>query len=134
MGQEEKQTAKEERKLIRIPVEGQFGKVGITEEVLAVMAGIAAMEVRGVASINRTATRQLIAKLGMKSLADGVRVSEKDGAVSIRINLNLDYGVSVSDVSQKVQEKVKASLENMTGLTVEAVDVSIAGVELAAGR
>ncbi|MBQ4361744.1 MAG: Asp23/Gls24 family envelope stress response protein [Lachnospiraceae bacterium] len=134
MAQEVKQTAKEERKLIRIPVESSIGKVGITEEVLAVMAGIAAMEIEGVASVNRTATRQLIAKLGMKSLADGVRVSENNGAVSVRINLNLDYGVSVGDVSGKVQEKVKASIENMTGLAVETVDVSIAGVELPAGK
>ena len=134
MSQEEKQAVKEVRRFVRIPVDTEIGKVGITEEVLAVMAGIAAMDVEGTASINRTATRQLIAKLGMKSLADGVRVTEKDGAVNVRLNLNLDYGVSVAEVSQKVQEKVKNALESMTGLTVESVDVSIAGVELPARK
>ena len=134
MSQEVKQTAREERRLIRIPVSSEIGKVGITEEVLAVMAGIAAMDVEGVSSINRTATRQLVAKLGMRSLADGVRVSENNGAVSASLNLNLEYGVVVADVCEKVQEKVKASIENMTGLAVECVDVSIAGVELPAGK
>ena len=70
----------------------------------------------------------------MRSLADGVRVSENNGAVSASLNLNLEYGVVVADVCEKVQEKVKASIENMTGLAVECVDVSIAGVELPAGK
>ncbi len=128
MSQDAKQTVKEDRKLIRVPVDSKIGKVGITEEVLSVMAGIAAMEVDGVASINRNATKQLIAKLGMKSLAGGVKTTERDGMLSVSLNLNVDYGASVGEVSTKVQERVKSSIENMTGLTVETVNVSVAGV------
>ena len=123
MSQDAKQTVKEERRLIRLPMESNLGKVGIREDVLAVMAGIAAVEVDGVASINRNATRQLIAKLGMKSLAGGVKVIEQEGSLIVNLNLNLEYGA--------VAVKVKNNLENMTGLSVETVNVAIAGVELA---
>ena len=131
MSQDAKQTVKEERRLIRLPMESNLGKVGIGEDVLAVMAGIAAVEVDGVASINRNATRQLIAKLGMKSLAGGVKVIEQEGSLIVNLNLNLEYGAVAAEVSQNVQDKVKNNLENMTGLSVETVNVAIAGVELA---
>ncbi len=128
MSQTDKKTEKEERsKWIRI-AETDNGKVGISEDVLAIMAGIAAMEVDGVASINKNATRQLIAKLGIKSLAHGVRVVEQDGALNVWINLNLDFDSNASEVCTEVQEKVKTCVQNMTGMTVEAVNISIAGV------
>ena len=130
MSQEAKQAPKKDTKMVRVPVDSQVGKFGITEEVLAVMAGIAAMDVEGVHSINRNATRQLIAKLGMKSLAGGVKLAVQDGVISVSLNINVDYGANVGEVSAKVQEKVKNSLENMTGLTVETVNVSVAGVSL----
>ena len=131
MSQDTKQTPREDRrKLVRIPVESAFGKVGITEEVLSIMAGIAAMDVDGVASINRNATRQLIAKLGMKTLAGGVKLAEHDGVISVSLNINVEYGARVADVSKKVQERVKNALQNMTGLEVETVNVSVAGVSL----
>ena len=131
MSQDAKQTVKEERRLIRLPMESSFGKVGIREDVLAVMAGIAAVEVDGVASINRNATRQLIAKLGMKSLAGGVKVIEQEGSLTVNLNLNLEYGAVAGEVSRNVQDKAKSNLENMTGLKVDTVNVAIAGVELA---
>ena len=127
MPQTDKKTDKAESKWIRI-AETENGKVGISEDVLTIMAGIAAMEVEGVASINKNATRQLIAKLGIKSLAHGVRVEEKDGAINVSINLNLDFDSNASEVCAAVQEKVKTCIQNMTGLTVETVNVSIAGV------
>ncbi len=128
MSQTDKKTEKEERsKWIRI-AETDNGKVGISEDVLAIMAGIAAMEVDGVASINKNATRQLIAKIGIKSLAHGVRVVEQDGALNVWINLNLDFDSNASEVCTEVQEKVKNCMQNMTGMTVEAVNISIAGV------
>ena len=127
MSQDAKQTVKEERRLIRLPMESNLGKVGIREDVLAVMAGIAAVEVDGVASINRNATRQLIAKLGMKSLAGGVKVIEQEGSLIVNLNLNLEYGAVAAEVSQNVQDKVKNNLENMTGLSQEEKDMILWG-------
>ena len=129
MAQATKQEVRQEKKWIRIAETPGVGKVGITEDVLAIMAGIAAMDVEGVASINSNATRQLIAKIGIKSIAHGVHLREKDGIVHVKMNLNLRYGCNATDVCSKVQERVKGAIENMTGLAVKAVDVSIAGVE-----
>ena len=134
MPQTDKRTDKDEHKWIRIAEARGVGKVGISEDVLAIMAGIAAMDVDGVASINKNATKQLIAKLGIKSLAHGVRVTEKDGALNVSINLNLEYERNAAEVCAQVQERVKSCVQNMTGLTVEAVNVSIAGVALPAKK
>ena len=52
-----------------------------------------------------------------------------EGVVTVILALNLKYGYSIMDVSAKVQEKVKASIENMTGLTVADVNIRVAGVD-----
>ena len=107
-----------------------LGEVQIADEVVAIIAGLAAMEVEGVASMAGNATRELISKLGMKSLSKGVKVDVLEGVVTVALALNLKYGYSIMDVSAKVQEKVKASIENMTGLTVADVNIRVAGVDM----
>ena len=89
-----------------------------------------AMEVEGVASMAGNATRELISKLGMKSLSKGVKVDVLDGIVTVSLALNLNYGYSIKDITSKVQEKVKAAIENMTGLEVADVNIRVAGVEI----
>ena len=97
---------------------------------VAIIAGLAAMEVDGVASMSGNATRELVSKLGMKSLSKGVKVDVLEGIVTVSLKLNLKYGYNVMDICQKVQEKVKAAIENMTGLTVADVNIRIAGVDV----
>ena len=100
------------------------------DEVVAVIAGLAAMEVEGVASMAGKATRELISKLGMKSLSKGVKVDVLEGIVTVSLALNLKYGCSIKDITGKVQERVKAAIENMTGLEVADVNIRVAGVEV----
>ena len=88
------------------------------------------MEVDGVASMAGNATKELISKLGMRSLSKGVKVDVLDGIVTVSLALNLKYGCSILDISGKVQEKVKTAIENMTGLTVADVNIRIAGVDM----
>ena len=76
------------------------------------------------------ATRELIAKLGMKSLSKGVKVDVLDGIVTVTLALNMSYGYSIKDITEKVQEKVKAAIENMTGLEVADVNIRVAGVDV----
>jgi uncharacterized alkaline shock family protein YloU len=118
---------KDERNSYTIKADDNLGEVQIADEVVAIIAGLAAMEVEGVAS---NATRELISKLGMKSLSKGVKVDVLEGVVTVALALNLKYGYSIMDVSAKVQEKVKASIENMTGLTVADVNIRVAGVDM----
>ena len=121
---------KDVRNSYTIKADDNLGEVQIADEVVAIIAGLAAMEVEGVASMAGNATRELISKLGMKSLSKGVKVDVLEGVVTVALALNLKYGYSIMDVSAKVQEKVKASIENMTGLTVADVNIRVAGVKV----
>ena len=122
--------SKEERNTYKIESDENLGEVQIADEVVAIIAGLAAMEVEGVSSMAGNATRELIAKLGMKSLSKGVKVDVLEGIVTVSLALNLKYGSSIKDTTLKVQEKVKAAIENMTGLTVADVNIRVAGVDM----
>ena len=121
---------KEERNAYTIKNDANIGEVKIADDVVAIIAGLAAMEVDGVASMAGNATRELISKLGMKSLSKGVKVDVLDGIVTVSLTLNLLYGYGIKDISVKVQEKVKSSIENMTGLEVADVNIRVAGVKV----
>lgn len=108
----------------------QIGELKIANEVVAVITALAATEVEGVSSLVGNLTHELIAKLGMKNLSKGVSVSVEEGVVSAQISLIIQYGYSVPEVSAKVQDKVKSAVENMTGLRVDSVRVTIAGVNM----
>lgn len=109
---------------------GNMGQVQIADEVVAIIAGLAATEVEGVASMAGNITNELVSKLGKKSLPKGIRVKVEDGIVNVNVALNIAYGYSVPKTCKKVQEKVKAAIENMTGLEVEKVDIQIANVSI----
>lgn len=114
----------------RIQLENNQGEIIVADEVIAVITGLAAMEVEGVASMAGNATRELISKIGIKSLSKGVKVDVLGDVVTVEATLNLKYGYNVKDVSVKVQEKVKVAIENMTGLKVADVNVRVAGIEV----
>jgi len=120
----------EDRNTYKIHDTGGLGEVQIADEVVAIIAGLAATEVKGVASMAGNITNELVGKLGMKKLSKGVKVDVLEGIVCVDLALNLDYGYSILETSTKVQEKVKSAIENMTGLTVSDVNVRIAGVDM----
>ena len=122
--------SKEEKNTYTIKTDENLGEIKIADEVVAIIAGLAAMEVEGVASMAGNARRELISKLGMKSLSKGVKVDVLDGIVTVSLALNLNYGYSIKDITSKVQEKVKTAIENMTGLEVADVNIRVAGVEI----
>lgn len=109
---------------------GNMGQVQIADEVVTIIAGLAATEVEGVASMAGNITNELVSKLGKKSLSKGIRVKVEDGIVNVNVALNIAYGYSVPKTCKKIQEKVKAAIENMTGLEVEKVDIQIANVSI----
>lgn len=113
-----------------IKLKDNLGDIIIVDEVIAVITGLAAMEVEGVASMAGDATRELISKLGIKSLSKGVKVDVLGDVVTVEAALNLKYGYNIKSVSAKVQEKVKVAIENMTGLTVADINIRVAGIEV----
>ena len=112
----------------------KIGEVQIADEVVAIIAGLAATEVEGVDSMAGNITNELVGKLGMKNLSKGVKVDVTEEHVSVDLSLNIRYGYSIPSVSEQVQEKVSTAIENMTGLTVLDVNVKIAGVNMDEGR
>ena len=107
-----------------------LGTVKIADDVVASIAGIAATEVEGVVSMAGNIGNELKSKMGVKNLAKGVKVEVIGKSVKADIALIVEYGYSIPAISQKVQEKVKSTIENMTGLTVTDVNIRIAGVNM----
>ena len=114
--------------------EDRLGEIQIADEVVAIIAGLAATEVEGVSSMAGNITNDLVSRLGMKNLSKGVRISMENDEVTVDLALNIAYGYSIPVVSEKVQEKVKTAIENMTGLSVACINVRIAEVEMKAEK
>ena len=109
--------------------DGQVGSVQIADEVVSIIAGLAAMEVDGVASIADSSANELAGRLGMKNAPKGVKVTVLDTSVSCDLALVLKYGHSIPELALNVQERVKNAIENMTGLAVIDVNIRVAGIE-----
>ena len=122
--------AKDERNIYTIQNDASKGEIKIADEVVAIIAALAATEVEGVASMAGNITNELIGKLGMKNLSKGVKVDVLEGIVTVSLALNLKYNYSIVEVSARVQGKVKNAIENMTGLEVADVNIKVAGVEM----
>ena len=106
----------------------ESGSVNISEDVIASVAGIATTEVEGVASL---ASGMNFAELlgGKKSMSRGVKIQLEENDVTVDIFVVIKYGHVIPTVAAKVQEKVIAAVESMTGLNLKAVNVHITGVE-----
>jgi uncharacterized alkaline shock family protein YloU len=118
------------RNTYKIHENGKIGEVQIADEVVAVIAGLAASEVKGVAATGSNVTNEIVSKFGKKNLSKGIKVLVGPDSVSVDMALTIDYGYGIPETAKLVQEKVKNAIENMTGLTVKEVNVRIAGVNI----
>ncbi len=105
-----------------------MGIVKITEEVVAIIAGIAAMEVQGVAGMSGGFAGEIVEMLGRKNLSKGVKVEVGEKEAAIDLYIIIEYGCKIPDVAWDIQERVKKSVETMTGLNVVEVNIHIQGV------
>ena len=117
-----------EKEALLLPGETTLGDVQISDDALAAIAGIAATEVDGVASMAGNITNELVSKFGVKKLSKGVKVSVDGRQVCVDVSINIMYEKNIPEVSEKVQERVKTIIESMTGLCVSEVKVKVAGV------
>lgn len=99
--------------------------VKIADEVIGSIAGLAASDVEGVVSM---AGSDISSIFGKKSAKRGVKEVITDDRVSFKLSLIVEYGCNIPEVCAKVQEKVKNTVENMTGLHVDVVEVTISGI------
>lgn len=106
------------------------GSVSIADDVVAIIASLAATEVDGVGAMVGNITNELMSKAGMKKLTKGVKVAVAQGKVNADLAITIDYGHNIPETCQNVQKKVKNAIENMTGLEVEVVNIRIAGINM----
>lgn len=109
----------------------KHGTVKISNEVVSIIAGVAAMEVEGVAGMSGGITGDITEMLGMKNLSKGVKVALGEEETTIDIFIVVEYGSKITELGEKVQENVKNTVETMTGLNVAEVNVNIQGVNMA---
>ncbi len=106
----------------------EMGTTKISDEVVAIVAGIAATEVAGVAGMSGGIAGGIAEMLGRKNLSKGVKVEVGEKEAAIDLYIIVEYGCRIPDVSWEIQEKVKKSVETMTGLNVIEVNIHVQGV------
>lgn len=105
-----------------------MGSVRIADEVVSIIAGLAATEVEGIAGMSGGLVGGIAEMVGRKNLAKGVKVEVGETEAAVDLYIIVKYGVRIPDVALGVQEKVKNAIESMTGLSVVEVNVHVQGV------
>ena len=110
--------------------ENPDGTVSFATDVVATIAGLAATEVEGVASMSSPASglADMFSRKTTRNFTKGVRIDLDDNQVTADITIVVEYGSPVPDVARGIQENVKKAIETMTGLTVHSVDVHVSGI------
>lgn len=112
-------------------MEKEMGKINISEEVIAIVAGFAAVESYGIVGMTARKIKEGFAELlGRENLTKGIDVKLRDDQVIIDLYVVVSYGTKINQVAQNVMEKVRYNVENITGLTVQAINVNIQGVRV----
>ena len=108
----------------------ELGAIRIHQNVIAVIARIAATQVPGIVSLTSGFVDGLAGKISGKGGERGVRVTLEEEGVRVEIAAVLEYGVPIPQVAWQVQSEVRKAIEEMTGKTVVSVDVIVQGVQL----
>jgi len=107
-----------------------LGEMNIAEEVYAITAGNATLDVEGVAAMSGGLAGGIAKILGRKNITKGVKIEETEEGITVDLNLIVKYKVKIPEVTLKVQENVKEALETVTGAEVQAVNVNVLGIEM----
>ena len=129
MEEKENNLENEEVKNTEQETENTENGIEISNDVIAVIAGVAVSEVQGVASMSGGFAGGITEVLsGKKNMAKGIKVEKTDNTAKIDVNIIVEYGTRIPDVAFEIQNRVKKSVEGMTGFKVEEVNVHIQGV------
>ncbi len=107
------------------------GTVHISEDVVASIAALAILDVEGVCGLTGGMNTSQVEAVAKKGLTKGIRISMNEDAICIDCSIVLSYGSPVIETAEAVQEKVSATVEGMTGVSVKTVNVNVCGVSLA---
>lgn len=110
-----------------------LGSVKIADDVVGMIIALAAAEIEGVHSVGGDVTSEILDRVGVRVGNRGVKVDVNGKSVKANVSIVMEYGYNIPVTCQKVQERVKTSVENMTGLDVVDVNIKISGIS-APGR
>ncbi len=108
-----------------------LGSIRIADDVVRIIAGLAASEVSGVVSMSGGMVGGIAEKLGRKNLSKGVKVEVGEKEAAVDLYIVVEYGSSIPEVAARIQDTVKSAIERMTGLAVVEVNVNVQGVTFA---
>lgn len=108
-----------------------LGSIRIADDVVKVIAGLAAIEIKGVAGMSGGFAGGIAEMLGRKNLSKGIKVEVGEKEAAIDLSVIIEYGVRIPDVAARIQESVKSAVERMTGLVVVEANVNVQGVAFA---
>lgn len=108
-----------------------LGSIRIADEVVKVIAGLAAIEIKGVAGMSGGLVGGIAEMLGRKNLSKGIKVEVGEREAAVDLYVIMEYGIRIPDVAAQIQESVKSAIERMTGLVVVEVNVNVQGVAFA---
>ncbi len=112
-----------------ISVQGsELGATKIADEVVSIIAGLAAMEVKGIAGMSGGVVGGIAEMLGRKNLTKGVKVQVGEKEAAVDLYIIVEYGIRIPDIALEIQNNVKEAIERMTGLKVVEVNVHVQGV------
>lgn len=120
----------DDRKTYVLHDDENIGAVQIADDVVAMIASLATREVEGVSAMAGNVGGELMSKVGIKNMVKGVKVDILEGNVTVDLQVTVEYGYNIPATCQKVQNKVKTAIENMTGLSVSDVNIRIAAVNM----
>jgi len=108
-----------------------LGTIRIADDVVKVISGLAAMDIKGVAGMSGGFVGGIAELLGRKNLAKGIKVEVGEKEAAIDLSVIIDYGMRIPDVAAQIQESVKSAVERMTGLKVIEANVNVQGIAFA---
>lgn len=109
--------------------QSEVGIIKISDEVIAIIAGLAASEIKGIVSMSSGKVEEWTQKIsGKKNIARGVKVNVEGDSAVIDLFLTVEYGMKIPEIADKVQSNVKKTVESLTGLIVNKVNVNVMNI------
>ena len=126
----ENKNVKQEEVELNEEIKTENEGIKISDDVVAVIAGVAVAEVPGVAGMAGVFAGGISEVFsGKKNLAKGIKADINENNAKIDVNIIVEYGSRIPDVAFEIQNRVKKAVESMTGLKVEEVNVHVQGVK-----
>lgn len=119
-----------DNELTKINSEEKLGELKVIDEVVAIIAGLAAVEVEGVSSMSGGLTGGIAETLGIRNLSKGIKVDVKDEKATVDIYIIVEFGARIPEVAWNIQEKVKRIVEKITGMNIVEVNIHVQGVNI----